>query len=76
MPISRPLTKKELDNLKEVRRYGVTDLKKYIQKIKKNIRVFNEAISKEKKEMTRITNMIKVLQNDIKTADELKKTAK
>ena len=33
-PISRPLTKKELDNLKEVRHYGVVDLKKYLVKLK------------------------------------------
>lgn len=74
-PISRPLTKKELDNLKEVRHYGVVDLKKYIVKIKQNISVFNEAIVKEKKEMQRIQSMIKVLENDIKTAEILKKTA-
>ena len=74
-PISRPLTKKELDNLKEVGHYAVADLKKYIVKIKQNISVFNEAIVKEKKEMQRIQSMIKVLENDIKTAEILKKTA-
>lgn len=69
-PISRPLTKKELENLKEVRHYGIVDLKKYIQKIKKNIAVFNEAIAKERKEMKRISGMIKVLENDIKDAND------
>jgi len=75
-PISRPLTKTELDNLKIVRRYGVVDLKKYLIKLKKNIAVFNEAITKEKTEIQRVQGMIKVLQNDIKTANALKKLIK
>ena len=75
-PTAKPLTKKELDNLKEIRRYGVKDLKKYLKKIKKNVEVFQEAIAKEKKEMKRIRNMIKVLENDIKTFNALKKKLK
>lgn len=70
MPISRPLTKKELENLKVVRSYGIVDLKKYLLKIKKNIGVFKEAIAKERKEMKRISGMIKVLENDIKDAND------
>lgn len=67
------LTPKQLDNLKVIRSYGIVDLKKYLLKIKQNIGVFNEAIAKEKKEMLRVQGMIKVLENDIKTADKLKK---
>jgi peptidoglycan hydrolase CwlO-like protein len=70
------MTKKELDNLKIIRGYGVVDLKKYIQKIKKNIAVFDQAITREKNEMKRVEGMIRVLKNDIKTAEILKKTAK
>jgi len=66
----RPLTKAELENVKVIRGYGVVDLKKYILKIKKNIGVFKEAIDKEITEMRRVKNMIKVLENDIKDADE------
>lgn len=44
-----PVTKEELDNLKEIRRYGIEDLEKYLVKIKKNISVFDEAIAKETK---------------------------
>lgn len=73
-PKSSPsLTPKELDNLKTVRGYGVADLKKYLLKLKKNIAVFQEAIAKEKKEIARIKSMIAVLENDIQTADKLKK---
>lgn len=76
MPQSRPLTKKELENLKTVRGYGVRDLQKYILKIKKNIEVFESAIKKEKEEMKRVNGMMKVLKEDIKVADKLKKYAK
>ena len=65
-----PVTKEELDNLKEIRRYGIEDLEKYLVKIKKNISVFDEAIAKENQEMRRVQNMIKVLENDIKDADD------
>lgn len=76
MPQSRPLTKKELENIKVIRSYGVVDLEKYLLKIKQNILVFEDAIKKERKEMERVTDMMKVLKNDIKTADKLKKLAK
>lgn len=76
MPQSRPLTKKELENIKVVRSYGVADLEKYVVKIKQNIKVFEEAIKKEKAEMTRVTDMMKVLKNDIKSAEKLKKLAR
>lgn len=76
MPTSKPLTKKELENLKVIRQYGVVDLKKYLEKIKKNTQVFEEAIEKEKKETERVRGMIKVLKNDIKTAESLEKIAK
>ncbi len=52
----------------EARSFGIVDLKKYLEKIKKNILVFEEAISKEKKEMKRVNDMIEVLEKDIKTA--------
>ncbi len=52
----------------EARSYGIVDLKKYLEKIKKNILVFEEAISKENKEMKRVSDMIAVLEKDIKTA--------
>lgn len=52
----------------EVRGYGIIDLKKYQEKIKKNIKVFEEAIEKEKKEYKRVQDMIDVLEKDIKTA--------
>lgn len=50
------------------RTFGIVDLKKYQEKIKKNILVFKEAIEKEEKEYTRVQDMIEVLEKDIKTA--------
>lgn len=73
-PTSRPLTPAELNNLKIIRSYGVKDLEKYIEKIKKNILVFKTAIAKEKAEMVRVKGMIQVLKNDIKTAERLTQT--
>lgn len=52
----------------EARTYGIADLKKYQEKIKKNILVFKEAIEKEEKEYKRVQGMIDVLEKDIKTA--------
>lgn len=52
----------------EARSYGIVDLKKYLEKIKKNVLVFEEAIKKEKKEIERVKGMINVLEKDIKTA--------
>ena len=76
MPQSRPLTKKELENLKIIRSYGVKDLDRYLEKIKQNIQVFEDAIKKEKIEMERVIGMRKVLKNDIKTVEKLKRLAK
>ncbi len=52
----------------EARSYGIVDLTKYQEKIKKNIKVFEEAIQKEKREYQRVQGMIDVLEKDIKTA--------
>ncbi|WKZ25576.1 MAG: hypothetical protein QY322_04325 [bacterium] len=52
----------------EIRGYGIVELKKYQEKIIKNILVFKEAIQKEKNEHQRVQEMIKVLEKDIKTA--------
>ncbi|MBI5126880.1 hypothetical protein HZA76_00275 [Candidatus Roizmanbacteria bacterium] len=54
------------------RSFGVKDLKKYLEKIKKNIEVFKEAIGKEKTEMKRVEGMIKVLKDDIRQAKQFK----
>lgn len=74
-PITRPLSKQELRELVKKRQYGINDLNRYLEKIKKNILVFEEAIAKEKQEMDRVNGMIAVLKNDIQTAGKLKKTA-
>jgi peptidoglycan hydrolase CwlO-like protein len=50
------------------RTQGIIDLTRYIEKIKKNILVFKEAIQKEKNEMKKTEGMIKVLKKDIKEA--------
>lgn len=52
----------------EARSYGIVDLQKYQEKIKKNILVFKEAIQKEEKEYKRVGGMIQVLKKDIRTA--------
>lgn len=65
LPSSTPIS-----SLIAIRGYGILDLKKYLVKIKKNISVFNEAIAKENQEMKRILGMIKVLENDIKDAND------
>lgn len=57
----------------EARRYGVRDLKAHIQKIRKNIKIFEEAINKEKALMKRDSEMIAVLENDIKEAKSFKR---
>lgn len=75
-PTSRPRTRAELENLKTIRGYGIADLKKYLLKLNQNIAVFNEAITKEKKEISRVKDMIRVLRQDIKTANKLKKFAR
>lgn len=62
---------KLLKSTKIVRQFGVNDLIKYKEKIKKNILVFEEAIKKERKEMERVDGMISSLQKDIKEIDKL-----
>ncbi|HCR36235.1 hypothetical protein A2130_04860 [Candidatus Woesebacteria bacterium GWC2_33_12] len=64
-------TKKELKSTKIVREFGVNDLVKYKEKIKKNILVFEEAIVKEKTEMERVDGMIDALKKDIKEIDQV-----
>lgn len=64
-------TKKELENLKTVRQFGIDDLKKYKEKIHKNIKVFEEAIEKEVAELTRVQGMINSLDKDVKYANKL-----
>lgn len=68
-------SKKELENLKTVRQFGIDDLQKYKRKIKANIEVFEVAIEKERTEMKRVQSMIDVLEKDIKEANKLKKLA-
>lgn len=53
-----------------IREYGIKDLKRYQEKLKKNIKVFEEAIEKEKKEWKRTQKMINNLEADVA---ELKK---
>lgn len=69
-------TKKELENLKTVRQFGIDDLKRYKEKIHKNIKVFEDAIEKERIELKRVQGMIDSLETDIKEANRLKKLAK
>ena len=69
-------TKKELENLKTVRQFGIDDLQRYKKKLKANIEIFETAIDKEKTEINRVQNMIDVLESDIKDANRLKKLAK
>jgi hypothetical protein len=64
------------DNVIVTRRYGVEDLEKYLKKIKQNINIFKEAINKEKAEMKKTEEMIKVLKNDIYEAKMLKRMKK
>jgi len=61
------------DSVIEVRTYGVKDLKRYIGKIQKNIKVFEEAIKKERAEMKKTEGMITVLETDIKQAKLFKR---
>jgi len=61
------------DNVITVRRYGVKDLERYLDKIRQNIKIFEEAISKERAEMKKTQGMIKVLETDIKEAKMFKR---
>lgn len=64
-------TKKELEDLKVVRQFGVNDLIKYKEKIHKNILVFEDAIEKENVELKRVQGMIDSLEKDINDANKL-----
>lgn len=64
-------TKEELENLKTVRQFGINDLIQYKEKIHKNIKVFEEAIEKENRELTRVQGMIDSLDTDVKYANKL-----
>lgn len=64
-------TKKELENLKAVRQFGIDDLVKYKKKIHANIEVFEEAIEKERTELKRVDGMIEALEKDINDANKL-----
>ena len=59
------------EEIRQVRQYGINDLKNYIKKLKKNIKVFEEAITKEKKEINKTRNMIKVLEEDKRIQKEI-----
>jgi len=77
MPTNKPtLSKKELQKIKILRGFGVKRLIKHKQKIRKNIKVFQDAIKKEKDDIKRVNDMIKVLKDDIKQATKLKKLIK
>lgn len=81
LPSSTPIvktipSKEDLAKTKIERGYGVKDLRRYKQKIRKNIKVFQDAIQRERNELKRVDGMIKVLKADIKTVNELKKMAK
>ncbi len=67
-------TKIDTDRLKAtkvLRQYGIEDLERYMGKIQKNIQVFEEAIEREKAELTRTQGMINALEKDIKDIDGL-----
>lgn len=64
-------TKRQLEDLKIVRQFGVNDLVKYKEKIHKNIKVFEDAIQKENMELKRVQGMIDSLEKDINDANKL-----
>lgn len=64
-------TKRQLEDLKVVRQFGVNDLVKYKEKIHKNIKVFEDAIEKENIELVRVQGMIDSLVADIDDANKL-----
>ena len=65
------IDKQRLKDTKIVRKFGINDLLKYKEKIKKNILVFEEAIEKEKTEMKRVDGMITSLNTDIKEINKI-----
>jgi len=56
--------KSRIRSTKIIRQYGVKDLERYKEKIKKNIKIFEEAIQKEKTEMKRVEDMITALKTE------------
>lgn len=64
MPI--PISKKQAKSTLIIREYGIADLRRYIKKIRENIKIFKEAIAKEKAEEKRIREMIASLKKDVK----------
>lgn len=84
MPTNKPglieskptLTKADLQKTKILRGFGVKQLQKYQLKLKQNIKVFQDAIQKERIELDRTKDMIKALKFDIKQVDKLKKLIK
>lgn len=62
--------KKLARSTKIIREYGIKDLKRYQKKIKGNIKIFEQAILKERKELKHVQAMIDNLKADLK---ELKK---
>lgn len=67
---------KNLPSTRVLREVGIKDLENYIKKIQANVRVFEEAIKKEKVEMKRTKGIIKALKNDIKTIDQIQRWQK
>jgi hypothetical protein len=64
------------DTVIDLRQYGIKDLEAHIEKIKKNIKIFEEAIGKERDLMERDSDMINVLKKDIEEAKMFKKLKK
>ena len=61
------------DEIRQVRKYGIDDLKGYVAKLKENIKVFEEAIAKEKKEIVKARGMIKSLEEDRRVQRKIKR---
>ncbi len=64
---------RNLASTKVLREVGIKDLENYIKKLGANIKVFEEAIKKEKLEMKRAKGMVNALKTDIKTIDQIQK---
>jgi peptidoglycan hydrolase CwlO-like protein len=64
------------EEVRQVRQYGIDNLKNYIKKLKKNVEVFEEAIAKEKKEIKKTRAMIEELEADRKEQKEIQKMLK
>ena len=57
-------------SLYDMRQYGIDDLTAHIEKIKKNIKIFEEAIRKEKDKIKKTEQMIESLKEDQKELSE------